>query len=50
MNTPRGKVTNNLIQSLDKKLYATMKDMSRLGLGFTPKWHIFVDHVTKQLQ
>ncbi len=40
LNTPRGKVTDLVLEELEKRLSGILTEWLRLGLSFTPKFHI----------
>jgi hypothetical protein len=50
LNTPRGKVTEDVIKQLESRLYGILKEWHRLGLSFTPKFHVLLNHAIQQLR
>ena len=45
VNTPRGKVTDQVVSDLEELLYVGMGEWKRMGQSATPKWHMLLDHV-----
>jgi hypothetical protein len=50
LNTPRGKVTDLVLEELEKRLSGILTEWLRLGLSFTPKFHILLNHALSQLR
>jgi hypothetical protein len=50
VNTPRGKVTDQVISDLEELLYVGMGEWKRMGQSATPKWHMLLDHVPDLLK
>jgi hypothetical protein len=50
LNTPRGKVTDDVIEQLESRLNGILKEWHRLGLSFTPKFHVLLNHAIHQLR
>jgi hypothetical protein len=50
LNTPRGKVTNVVIEQLENRLAGILTEWNRLGLSFTPKFHVLLNHSLCQLR
>ncbi len=48
--TKRGEVTDDLVAKLERDLLVTMKEWKRVGLSFTPKFHVLIDHAPEQLR
>ena len=50
LNTPRGKVTDEVIEKLEQTLKALMMEWSVLTLSFTPKFHMLLNHCVEALK
>jgi hypothetical protein len=49
LNTPRGKVTDVVIEQLENRLSGILTEWLHLGLSFTPNFHILLNHSLCQL-
>ena len=50
LNTPRGKVTDKVLEQLENRLSFILTEWHRLGLSFTPKFHVLLNHSLCQLR
>jgi hypothetical protein len=50
LNTPRGKVTDDVTSQLESRLSGILTEWNRLGLSFTPKFHVLLNHSLGQLR
>ena len=49
VNTPRGKVTQEVIKDLEDFLDTARKEWKRMSLSNTPKFHLMLDHASESL-
>jgi hypothetical protein len=50
LNTPRGKVTEEVLEQLESRLSFILTEWNRLGLSFTPKFQVLLNHSLCQLR
>jgi hypothetical protein len=50
LNTPRGKVTEEVLEQLESRLSFILMEWNRLGLSFTQKFHVLLNHSLCQLR
>jgi hypothetical protein len=50
LNTPRGTVTEEVLEQLESRLSFILTEWNCLGLSFTPKFHVLLNHLLCQLR